>query len=130
MNSTPTAVTLTNLVDPSRKIAAIKALREASRPAPSEKVTIDLIGAKLAVDSVLGNGMSSGRHIAPSTPTPTPVLVYDVEALKDAFYFDVVPSLDRELVLDFVMDVLSIMDFDQTRKLGETASFETLRATL
>ncbi len=118
-------ITLNSLSDPARPIAAIKALRDATRPPGTGSVGVmSLRDAKHAVDAV-----------AAATPRPQTVEIRDnphLGSLRAHFDLTVnVPGgLDRRAVSGLLLDILSEADPATAHAIRALPSFERVQAAL
>jgi hypothetical protein len=117
-----TTVILTRVLDPTRKIAAIKNLRQATRPPVEVGQTMGLKEAKDIVD----------RLADPQLLATAEVEVYDLSALRESFDFDLAPAegIDKQLVLDFLLDALAVSTPDSAIAITTRPTYRALREAL
>lgn len=131
-------ITLKSLTDPERLIRAVKALKDASR-SNDRPSGMSLREAKAAVDSIRGytysDDLSGGLRPRATAPVvPVTVEVTDPSHLDGIIEWEAVredtDSVPRQVVLEFVLDVLSTADQDGARFLRDLESYKRLRESL
>jgi hypothetical protein len=118
---TSTTVTLTAALDPARRIAANKNLREATRPPAA-------IGGQCM-------GLRDSVHIVDALcdqREPQTIEVWNVAPLRDSFEFSVAQpqGIDKALVLDFVLDALATADPASAYRILALSTYGAVKAAL
>lgn len=111
-------ITLTKVLDPERKIAAIKALR--SSTTTEGNTTMGLRDAKDIVDA-----LAADPYCTRSAE------IVSVAPLVGYFEFELpTPELSRDMVLDLLFDVLALSDPATANTILGLQSYETVKAAL
>jgi len=108
-------ITITKVLDPARRIVAIKALRAASNP------TLGLRDSKLAVDH-LADGGEAFNFDGDVTPDLTACFTVSVAEHAAAEL--------KALAIEFILDVLAWSDPETAQQILQLKSYRALKAAL